>query len=99
MRAATTIYESFRPRLVIAIDPAVGRWTRDPIRATQVCANPTCPVHHPKQEKNRDNATWQAEQEKQRTEQAIANTTGIRVLKAIGDPVPVRLMKGTCYSF
>ncbi len=34
-----------------------------------------------------------AEQEKQRKEQAIANTTGIRVLKAIGDAVPVRLMK------
>ena len=30
---------------------------------------------------------------KQRKEQAIANFTGIRVLKAIGDAVPVRLMK------
>ena len=59
----------------------------------KVCANPTCPVHHPKQEKNRDDAKWKAEQEKQRKEQAIANTTGIRVLKAIGDGVPVRLMK------
>jgi len=35
----------------------------------------------------------ESEQEKQRKEQAIANTTGIRVLKAIGDAVPVRLMK------
>jgi ParB family transcriptional regulator, chromosome partitioning protein len=59
----------------------------------KVCANPTCPVHHPKQETNRDDAKWKAEQEKQRKEQAIANTTGIRVLKAIGDAVPVRLMK------
>jgi ParB family transcriptional regulator, chromosome partitioning protein len=59
----------------------------------KVCANPACPVHHPKQEKNRDDAKWKAEQEKQRKEQAIANTTGIRVLKAIGDAVPVRLMK------
>ena len=60
----------------------------------KVCANPICPVHHPKQEKNRDDAKWKtAEQEKQRKEQAIANTTGIRVLKAIGDAVPVRLMK------
>lgn len=33
------------------------------------------------------------EQEKQRKEQAIANTTSIRVLKAIGDAVPVRFMK------
>jgi ParB family chromosome partitioning protein len=59
----------------------------------KVCASPTCPVHHPKQEKNSDGAKWKAEQEKQRKEQAIANTTGIRVLKAIGDAVPVRLMK------
>jgi ParB family chromosome partitioning protein len=59
----------------------------------KVCANPSCPVHHPKQEKNRDDAKWKAEQEKQRKEQAITNTTGIRVLKAIGDAVPVRLMK------
>jgi hypothetical protein len=59
----------------------------------KVCANPTCPVHHPKQETSRDDVKWKAEQEKQRKEQAIANTTGIRVLKAIGDTVPVRLMK------
>jgi len=59
----------------------------------KVCANPTCPVHHPKQETNRDDMKWKAEQEKQRKEQAIANATGIRVLKAIGDAVPVRLMK------
>ena len=60
----------------------------------KVCANPACPVHHPKkQETIRDDAKWKAEQEKQRKEQAIANTTGIRVLKAIGDAVPVRLMK------
>jgi ParB family chromosome partitioning protein len=59
----------------------------------KVCANPTCPVHHPKQESNHDDAKWKAEQEKQRKEQAIADTTSIRVLKAIGDAVPVRLMK------
>jgi hypothetical protein len=50
-------------------------------------------VHHPKQQTNRDDVKWKAEQEKQRRDQAIANTTGIRVLKAIGDAVPVRLMK------
>ena len=33
------------------------------------------------------------EQEKQRKEQAIANTTGIRILAAISAAVPVRLMK------
>jgi ParB family chromosome partitioning protein len=59
----------------------------------KVCANPTCPVHHPKQETTRDDGKWKVEQEKQRKEQAIANTIGIRVLKAIGDAVPVRLMK------
>ena len=59
----------------------------------KVCANPACPVHHPKPQANRDDEKWKAEQEKQRKEQAIANTTGIRVLKAIGDAVPVRLMK------
>jgi ParB family transcriptional regulator, chromosome partitioning protein len=59
----------------------------------KVCANPICPVHHPKPQTNRDDAKQKAEQEKQRKEQAIANTTGIRVLKAIGDAVPVRLMK------
>lgn len=32
----------------------------------KVCANPTCPVNHPKQEKNRDDVKWKAEQEKQR---------------------------------
>jgi hypothetical protein len=36
---------------------------------------------------------WKAEQEKQRKEQAIANTVGLRVLSAIGSAVPVRLMK------
>ncbi|HEV2620109.1 MAG TPA: ParB/RepB/Spo0J family partition protein [Acidobacteriaceae bacterium] len=59
----------------------------------KVCANPTCPVHHPKQDTSPDDGKRKAEQEKQRKEQAIANTTGIRILKAIGDAVPVRLMK------
>jgi len=60
----------------------------------KVCANPTCPVHHPKQQShNRDDAKWKTEQEKQRKEQAIANTVGLRVLSAIGSAVPVRLMK------
>jgi ParB family transcriptional regulator, chromosome partitioning protein len=59
----------------------------------KVCANPSCPVHHPKPQSSRDDEKWKAEQEKQRKEQAIANATGIRVLKAIGDAIPVRLMK------
>jgi ParB family transcriptional regulator, chromosome partitioning protein len=36
---------------------------------------------------------WKGEQEKQRKEQAIANTVGLRVLSAIGAAVPVRPMK------
>jgi ParB family chromosome partitioning protein len=34
-----------------------------------------------------------AQQDKQRREEALAQATGLRVLKAIGDAVPVRLMK------
>jgi ParB family chromosome partitioning protein len=59
----------------------------------KVCANPACPVHHPKKQTSTDDAKWKAEQEKQRKEAALANTTGIRVLAAIAAAVPVRLMK------
>ena len=61
----------------------------------KVCANPDCPVHHPQrqQQRNRADAAFKAEQVKRRREEAIAQTTGMRVLKAIGDAVPVRLMK------
>ncbi|MBN9617687.1 MAG: chromosome partitioning protein ParB [Acidobacteriales bacterium 59-55] len=59
----------------------------------KVCANASCPVHHPKQQNSRDDEKWKAEQERQRKEQAISNATGLRVLAAIGDAVPVRLMK------
>jgi ParB family transcriptional regulator, chromosome partitioning protein len=66
-----------------------------------VCTEPTCPVHHPKQRLQRiaDDAKWKAEQEKQRKEVAIANTTGIRILAAIRDAVPVRLMKRDLLSW
>jgi ParB family transcriptional regulator, chromosome partitioning protein len=61
----------------------------------KVCANPDCPVHHPKKQQRRvqADAAEKAAQDKQRREEAIANTTGIRVLAAIADAVPVRLMK------
>ena len=61
----------------------------------KVCTESTCPVHHPKPrpQKVADDAKWKAEQEKQRREAAIANTTGIRILAAITAAVPVRLMK------
>ena len=59
----------------------------------KVCANPSCPVHHPKQQTNRDDEKWKAEQDKQRRDQAIANTTGLRILTAVSAAVPVRLLK------
>jgi len=59
----------------------------------KVCANPACPVHHPKQQTSRNDETWKADQEKQRKEQTIANAIGLRVLTAIGSAVPVRLLK------
>ena len=59
----------------------------------KVCPEPTCPVHHPKKQSSADDTKWKAEQEKQRKEAAIANTTGIRILAAITAAVPVRLMK------
>jgi|GEM_PF-258011 len=59
----------------------------------KVCANPSCSVHHPKQPASRNDERWKVEQEKQRKEQAIVNTIGLRVLSAIGAAVPVRLLK------
>jgi ParB family transcriptional regulator, chromosome partitioning protein len=60
----------------------------------KVCANPACPIHHPKkqQQPNAD-ASYKAQQDKERRETAIANTIGIRTLSAIAEAVPVRLMK------
>jgi ParB family transcriptional regulator, chromosome partitioning protein len=59
----------------------------------KVCSNPTCPVHHPAKQVSRADGKWKAEQEQRRRVEAIANTTGIRVLSAIGAAVPVRLLK------
>lgn len=61
----------------------------------KVCANPACPVHHPKKQTSvgTSDAQFKVEQEKRRREEAIANTTGLRVLSAISAAVPVRLMK------
>jgi ParB family chromosome partitioning protein len=59
----------------------------------RVCANPDCPVHHARKQKTSADAVIKAEQEQRRREEAIAQTTGLRVLSAILDAVPVRLMK------
>jgi ParB family chromosome partitioning protein len=59
----------------------------------KVCANPDCPIHHARKQRPAHDAAFKAEQEKRRREEAIANTTDLRVLAAIGEAVPVRLMK------
>ncbi len=59
----------------------------------KICADPDCPVHHPKKQKPPADANWKAEQEKQRREEALAQATGLRVLNSIVAAVPVRLMK------
>jgi ParB family chromosome partitioning protein len=59
----------------------------------KVCTEPTCPVHHPKKQTPKADASFKAEQEKHRREEALANATGIRVLQSIVAAVPVRLMK------
>src|ERR1700678_3752304 len=59
----------------------------------KVCTEPTCPVHHPKKQTPKVDASFKAEQEKRRREEALANATGIRVLQSIVAAVPVRLMK------
>jgi ParB family chromosome partitioning protein len=61
----------------------------------KVCTEPTCPMHHPKprSQKVADDPKAKAQEERQRREVAIANTTGIRTLTAIAEAVPVRLMK------
>jgi ParB family chromosome partitioning protein len=59
----------------------------------KVCTEPTCPIHHPKKQPSKADASFKAEQEKRRREEALANATGLRVLKAIVEAVPVRLLK------
>lgn len=56
----------------------------------RVCANPDCPVHHPKKQQAsvKENEAAKAEQEKRRREEALAQATGLRVLKAVGEAVP-----------
>jgi ParB family chromosome partitioning protein len=59
----------------------------------KVCANPECPIHHASKQRPATDAAFKAEQEKRRREEAIAQATGLRVLKATSDAVPIRLMK------
>jgi ParB family chromosome partitioning protein len=59
----------------------------------KVCTEPTCPIHHPKKQTSKADASFKAEQEKRRKEEVLANATGMRVLQSIVAAVPVRLMK------
>ena len=59
----------------------------------RICTQPDCPVHHPKKQNRAVDTKWQAEQEKRRREEALAQATGMRTLAAIVAAVPVRLMK------
>jgi ParB family chromosome partitioning protein len=59
----------------------------------KVCTKPTCPVHHSNKQTSKADASFKAEQEKRRREEALANAIGIRVLQTIVAAVPVRLMK------
>jgi ParB family chromosome partitioning protein len=61
----------------------------------RICANPECPVHHAKKQRSNvaSDAGINAEQAKRRREEALAQATGLRVLGAIVEAVPVRLMK------
>ncbi len=59
----------------------------------KICADANCSIHHPKKQKSKADAAFKAEREKQHREEALAQVTGLRVLKAIGEAVPVRLMK------
>ena len=51
------------------------------------------PRSPPKKQMPKADASFKAEQEKRRREEALANATGIRVLQSIIAAVPVRLMK------
>jgi ParB family chromosome partitioning protein len=59
----------------------------------KVCANPECPIHHASKQRPATDAAFKAEQEKRRREEAIAQATGLRVLKATSDAVPVRMKR------
>jgi ParB family chromosome partitioning protein len=58
-----------------------------------VCAQADCPVHHPKKQTSTHQPKWNAEEQKRRREEALAQATGLRTLAAIVAAVPVRLMK------
>jgi ParB family chromosome partitioning protein len=59
----------------------------------KVCTQPDFPIHHPNKQPAKADASFKAEQDKRRRDEALVNATGIRVLQTIAATVPVRLMK------
>lgn len=59
----------------------------------KVCTEPNCLIHHSKKKQTKGDSSLKVEQEKRRREEAIAATAGRRILAAIADAIPVRLMK------
>jgi len=59
----------------------------------KVSTQADCPIHHPKKQPTKADASFKAEQDKNRRDEVLANATGIRVLQAIAAAVPARLMK------
>jgi len=59
----------------------------------KVCTQADCPVHHAKKQSAVRDPKGNAEEQKRRREEALAQATGLRTLAAVVAAVPVRLMK------
>ena len=59
----------------------------------KVCTQADCPVHHAKKQSSVRDPKGNAEEQKRRREEALAQATGLRTLAAVVAAVPVRLMK------
>ncbi len=90
-------YKSPTDRPTVPSQNYPGRFRRDTylLRQYKICTEAKRPVHHPESrpQKVAEDAKWEADQEKQRREQTIANATGLRDFAAVSAAVPVRLMK------
>jgi len=58
-----------------------------------VCTQADCPVHHAKKQSAVRDTKSDADEQKRRREEALAQATGLRTLAAVVAAVPVRLMK------
>jgi len=59
----------------------------------KVCTQADCPVHHAKKQSSVRDPKGNAEEQKRRREEALAQAIGLRTLSAVVAAVPVRLMK------